>query len=167
MVMVRGEAVDALSDAGAANRWLCDRGFPRVGVTRATLPRIATLRAAIREAFTAEISSTGRPPRDAVKVINEAAASSSPLRLTWSADGPRLAANPPGLDFVLASIATDCIDLLTGDRHRALRHCGAHGCIRFFLQNHGRRQWCSRTCGDRVRVARHHERRRDQRRTPA
>jgi predicted RNA-binding Zn ribbon-like protein len=37
-----------------------------------------------------------------------------------------------------------------------IHHCEAHGCARIFFRTHGRRRWCSNTCGDRVRVARHY-----------
>ncbi|MDN5936022.1 MAG: CGNR zinc finger domain-containing protein [Nitrosospira sp.] len=35
--------------------------------------------------------------------------------------------------------------------------------MRFLLKTHGRRQWCSTRCGDRVRAARSYARKRTQR----
>jgi len=55
----------------------------------------------------------------------------------------------------LAAIATDAIKVATGPRGQLLHRCEAHGCIRIFLREHARRRWCSNTCGDRVRAARH------------
>ncbi|MET9049418.1 CGNR zinc finger domain-containing protein, partial [Streptomyces sp. NPDC004362] len=34
----------------------------------------------------------------------------------------------------------------------------APNCLLFFVKNHARREWCSPTCGNRMRVARHHRR---------
>jgi predicted RNA-binding Zn ribbon-like protein len=56
----------------------------------------------------------------------------------------------------LAALAGDAIELATGDE--ALVACGAPDCIRFLVRNHGKRQWCSTRCGDRVRAARHYAR---------
>jgi predicted RNA-binding Zn ribbon-like protein len=36
--------------------------------------------------------------------------------------------------------------------------CHAPGCVLYFLKTHPRREWCSVTCGNRVRAARHYER---------
>ena len=63
---------------------------------------------------------------------------------------------PRKLDIALAAIAQDAIATLIGETGPGLRACEAHGCIRLFIQEHARRRWCSTTCGDRVRVARHY-----------
>jgi predicted RNA-binding Zn ribbon-like protein len=55
----------------------------------------------------------------------------------------------------MASLARDAIDVVSSDLGRLVRPCEAHGCVRFFLREHARRRWCSTTCGDRVRAARH------------
>lgn len=57
-------------------------------------------------------------------------------------------------DRVCTLIAEDAIRLLTEEREH-LRACEAPGCIMFFVPSAGRRQWCSATCGNRARVARH------------
>jgi predicted RNA-binding Zn ribbon-like protein len=67
----------------------------------------------------------------------------------------RRAAHPTDqiLDHALAALATNAADLLTGPDAPRLTPCASPPCIRYFLR-HGRRQWCSTRCGDRVRAAR-------------
>ncbi|MFI1485060.1 CGNR zinc finger domain-containing protein [Streptomyces sp. NPDC020747] len=47
--------------------------------------------------------------------------------------------------------------LASPDRQR-LRACHAPRCVRYFLKDHPRQEWCKPSCGNRARVARHHER---------
>jgi predicted RNA-binding Zn ribbon-like protein len=58
----------------------------------------------------------------------------------------------------LAELAHDSIDMLTGPSATRLRACHAPGCVRYFVGSHPRRQWCSETCGNRARAARHYRR---------
>jgi predicted RNA-binding Zn ribbon-like protein len=62
------------------------------------------------------------------------------------------------VDHALAVLADNAADLLTGPDAERLAACGASPCIRYLLR-HGRRQWCSTRCGDRVRAARAYARR--------
>ncbi|MFH8467919.1 universal stress protein [Streptomyces sp. NPDC017991] len=47
--------------------------------------------------------------------------------------------------------------LASPDRQR-LRACLAPRCVRYFRKDHPRQGWCTPSCGNRARVARHHER---------
>jgi predicted RNA-binding Zn ribbon-like protein len=162
----RGRPVDLLPDGRALADWLRARGLTAgrsALIADEDLGRVRELRTAIRAAFTARVAGR-RPPRTAIAAINSAAAlvASTP-RLRWSDDGPGLQTvrdqgSRPG-DIALAEIAADAIDALLGDRGGRLRLCEAHGCNRMFIQDHRRRRWCSRACGDRVRVARHYRKR--------
>ncbi|WP_225853148.1 CGNR zinc finger domain-containing protein [Micromonospora sp. AMSO1212t] len=44
------------------------------------------------------------------------------------------------------------------DGRERLRACPAPRCVRYFLQEHARQQWCKPSCGNRARVARHYQR---------
>ena len=159
----RGDRVDLLADGPALARWLRGHGLPAdraAAIEVSDLDRARSLRTAIRQAFTARAEG-GRPGTGALRRINSAAALVSPAdRLTWKGDGPAgrtvWPADAPKLDIALAAIAQDAIATLLGDTGERLRACDAHGCIRLFIAEHGRRRWCSKTCGDRVRVARHY-----------
>jgi predicted RNA-binding Zn ribbon-like protein len=58
----------------------------------------------------------------------------------------------------LAQLAHDAIDMLTGPSATKLRACPAPGCLLYFVRSHPRREWCSETCGNRARAARHYRR---------
>ena len=58
----------------------------------------------------------------------------------------------------LAELAHDSIDMLTGPAATKLCACQAPGCVLYFVRSHPRRVWCSETCGNRARAARHYRR---------
>jgi predicted RNA-binding Zn ribbon-like protein len=158
----RGRPLDLIADRPALGRWLRTRGLPAGAAAESDLAAVRALRSAIRAAFAARAAGT-TAPRAAVAEINRAAALAPGWpRLVWGQTGPRVEdARTPGtppFDVALARLAADAIDTLRGATGDRLRACEAHGCTRLFIQDHGRRRWCSRTCGDRVRFARHYRR---------
>jgi predicted RNA-binding Zn ribbon-like protein len=163
----RGRPLELLPDARALLAWLQTHGItpPRstwLGVDG--LERVQELRAAIRAVFTARARRQA-PPAGALDTINVAARLAAPVsQLRWTASGPERTNMPlgeaePG-DAVLAQLAVDAIDTVTGETADQLRCCEAPGCNRLFLAGHHRRRWCSRACGDRARVARHYRKHR-------
>ena len=99
----------------------------------------------------------------ALEEINHASARAprSPVA-KWRPDADPVAATDyhgaSRADLVIGALAADAIDLLTSPRRHDLRACGAPGCILMFLKDHPRREWCSNTCGNRARQARHYQR---------
>jgi predicted RNA-binding Zn ribbon-like protein len=159
----RGEAIDLLPDGPALARWLRAHGLPApppASIGDDEVDRARGLRTAVRAVFAARAAGA-RAPRSAVAEINRAAALAPRVaRLVWGPRGPRWAttwpAVAPPLEIALARLADDAIATVVGATGERLRACEAHGCNRLFIQDHGRRRWCSRTCGDRVRFARHY-----------
>ena len=160
----RGQRLDLVPDARALAGWLRAHDVKVGGgaIGEEELDRMRELRGAIRTAFLARAAGT-RPAAGAIRQINSAAAlvPATP-RVQWR-DGRLIqtkvwtgAARPA--DRALAAIAADAIGTLLGDSGKRLRLCEAHGCNRMFIAVHRRRRWCSRSCGDRVRVARHYRR---------
>jgi predicted RNA-binding Zn ribbon-like protein len=151
---------DELADTVAAADWLRRRGHP-VRLDQAALARLVALRGAVRDVLLAPGTGTAPAP-GAVTLINDAvrAAPGADL-LVWDADGPRSryesAAGSP-LTGLLGAFAADAVALLVGPDADRLAECGAPGCVRLLVRTHGRRQWCSTRCGDRVRAARHYAR---------
>ncbi|OXM64853.1 CGNR zinc finger domain-containing protein [Amycolatopsis vastitatis] len=149
--------VDELAEPGDATEWLRRHGLPAVTLGPDDLSRLATLRTAVRELLAA-LAEERSPDTTAVATVNAAArADTVAPQLSWPA-GPRRewhSTRPDTLDEAVASLARDAIDVVSGDLGRLVRPCEAHGCVRFFLREHARRRWCSTTCGDRVRAARH------------
>ncbi len=100
------------------------------------------LRETVRSLFAA--ATTGaEPSADAIAELNRLA---RPPHLRWGGNGPALT---PG--DAAAEVARTAIELLAGGR---LRQCGNPRCILYLLAA-GRRQFCSDSCANRTRVARH------------
>jgi predicted RNA-binding Zn ribbon-like protein len=169
---VRGELIDGLETADGLSAWLAAIGdrvpAPALGADASRHPEFLALRDAVREALHAAFE--GKPvPAAALEVVNGVAgrAPASPVAVA-RADGPPRAETryhtPDATDVALATVAADAIELLTGPDAEHLRACGAPGCVLMFLKDHPRRTWCSATCGNRVRQARHYRRAREARR---
>jgi predicted RNA-binding Zn ribbon-like protein len=166
----RGHVVDGLADSRGLRAWLAALG-DRLPVTPGPLEAgrledYLTLRAAIRAALEAVLD--GRAvPEDALAELNRASARSpQSLQLTQRGHERRGELRyhaPTATDTVLGVIAADTIELLGGPRSENLRACGAPGCVLMFLKDHPRREWCSPTCGNRARQARHYARSRARR----
>ncbi|WP_415976239.1 CGNR zinc finger domain-containing protein [Rhodococcus sp. 077-4] len=60
------------------------------------------------------------------------------------------------LDAVIARAASAVIDLLNGPDRVRVALCDAPRCGQLFLHDRPNQQWCSSTCGNRARAARHH-----------
>jgi len=58
----------------------------------------------------------------------------------------------------LGELAGEAVRFLADDPE--LRACLAPGCVLYFVKDHPRRAWCSTSCGNRERAARHYARRR-------
>jgi predicted RNA-binding Zn ribbon-like protein len=149
--------VDDLAEPQSATEWLRRHELPPASVGTDDLSRLTDLRTAVRELLTA-LAENRSPEADAVATLNAAArADAAAPQLAWPA-GPRRewhSTRPGSLDEVVAALARDAIDVISGDLGELVRPCEAHGCVRFFFREHARRRWCSTTCGDRVRAARH------------
>lgn len=75
---------------------------------------------------------------------------------SWQADAP--------YDAVLASVARDAIDLLSGDMTKRLRKCADDHCSVLFvdMSRPGKRRWCAMNgCGNKVKKAAYRKRLRE------
>jgi predicted RNA-binding Zn ribbon-like protein len=70
----------------------------------------------------------------------------------------------PAINAAIGEIAEAGVDLFSSSERASIQPCRAPGCVLYFLRDHPRREWCSIGCGNRVRAARHYERRRNQQR---
>lgn len=167
---------DALTSTGEAEVWVATvgsrlPGLPSKGTqyryTKRELVRLRQLRDALRD-LAAELTGDPRPialDRDvsqALARVNDA----SGVAPSWPQLGPSLseasAAVRPGTPppaAALSAIAADAITLFVEDG-TLLRACRAPGCVLYFVKDHPRREWCSASCGNRARAARHYDRHR-------
>lgn len=167
VILVGGRAVDLLRSAADLGRWL-ELEEPWVGPAGPDTPlRLAdfrSLRDAIRTLFAAAVTRTPMPA-GAVEGVNAASAAVA-LAPALDATDPRfpraiqVGAAGSRTAGILGAIARSAIDIVGGPDRDRLRVCGAPRCGRAYLAGRPRQTWCSASCGNRARVARHHERRR-------
>ncbi|MER6000452.1 ABATE domain-containing protein [Nonomuraea angiospora] len=158
-----GEArIDFLPDARRVGEWFAQVS-ERHGVAVPMGPHAARVRM-LRDCVHALLSAAveGRVPDAAqVRRVNDfTAAAPTYLWLDWSGGAPasRWADTVTGPAAVLGSIATCCVELLTGPQADRVRRCQGPGCSLFFVHNHPRRRWCHPSCGHRDRQARYYRR---------
>jgi predicted RNA-binding Zn ribbon-like protein len=145
-------------------RWFVAAGLApnEVPATERDLGAARDLREALYRLFTA--SPSGRPagPAD-LAVVNDRAATPPPaVRLAQA--GARLVAiaDAPSAASLLAAVARDAVDLLSGPLAGRIRECAAEACSVLFVDASpaGRRRWCSMdVCGARSKMAAYRHRR--------
>lgn len=168
-----GGIADDISDVAGFKSWLKDnadilgRGHDTGEEQRL---RVVALRKAVRALFAyavrpgpASPADTGRlmPLRQAVSAVN-AAAREMPVVpvLSWPTE-PASTSSPVDGRPLAAVLAQAAIAFLSGPDRLRLRACTAPRCVRYFLKDHNRQQWCKTSCGNRARVARHYEKHRE------
>lgn len=154
----RPEQVELLADPAALRAWLGEHGMePVAAVTVADVEATRSLREAMHRTAVASLS--GQPPAvHDMRMLQEALASDQPLRLRRA--GPGLAVSrPANVSVALARLARQAAIDLTGPTRERLHACGDETCSGIFLDQTGRRRWCSdERCGVRVRVRAHRAR---------
>ncbi|MFC8916811.1 CGNR zinc finger domain-containing protein [Streptomyces sp. NPDC057116] len=178
----RGGVADDLEHPDGLTTWLREHtdalhavpGAGRLVADTDTLAAVRDLRAAVRALFARAVPGDPSPadarrllPVDtALRRLNTAAAAAPAVpSLAWP-DGAEPVADwrpvtpAPGAarDALCAALAHDAIAFLAGPDRSRLRACHAPRCVRYFLKEHPRQEWCKPACGNRARVARHHER---------
>lgn len=163
------EPVEQLREREDLSRWLSEAGLcaDGVGVDADQLAGARALREAAYRLFGSHLAGGPLDPAD-VETVNASAARPARFpQLTpsgearWVADQPVAAA--------LATIARDCIDLLTGPLAHRVRECAAPDCAFLFVDTSrpGTRRWCAQDrCGNRQHVREHRARRAEAGLTP-
>lgn len=163
-----GKIHDVLKTPEETAAWLITRGLVGEGAILQSYcqSRLVGLRGDLREAFAARISGSTVDPRvlDGINAALVAAPNASLLRYASSEGFFRSLEHPATrlIEHAMSVIAENAVGLLAGDEGHLLALCEAEPCSRFLLKTHGRRQWCSIRCGDRVRAARSYARKRSQ-----
>ncbi|MEU7721516.1 CGNR zinc finger domain-containing protein [Streptomyces tibetensis] len=151
-----------------------DSGRQAAGFTAdaAQLAAVRALRAAVRALFARAVrpgepspadAARLMPVPDAVRHLNEAAARTPTVPVLDWPEGvtPVVHRRPADAgDDLTASLAHAVIAFLASPDRDRLRACHAPRCVRYFLKEHPRQEWCKPSCGNRARVARHHQRHR-------
>jgi predicted RNA-binding Zn ribbon-like protein len=147
---------DLLEQDDQLDAWIAaerDR-IPGVDAASGRLPEVRQLRDTIYELLHA--CALGKGPPDRARRRINAISASVPVRAALTQDGR--AVEEPGSDDAYAlfeaAVARSAIKLADRGEDR-LSVCGAPNCGMLFLRDHPRQVWCSQTCGNRARVARH------------
>ncbi|WP_435975481.1 CGNR zinc finger domain-containing protein [Streptomyces sp. Qhu_M48] len=130
-----------------------------VTVTDAELAAVREVRDALWGLALARSRGAALGPGE-LAVVNTAAAG-TPLAALVRADGTRAWAPGATGSGLLATLARDAVDLLTGPYADRVRVCGADDCSLLFADTSrpGRRRWCSMDrCGNRHKVRAHRAR---------
>ncbi|MFJ4696062.1 CGNR zinc finger domain-containing protein [Streptomyces sp. NPDC088766] len=170
-----GQVADDLTDPEELTAWVRAHAdvlpvSPGYAADARGVAAVRDLRAAVRALFAHAVRPGAPSPADAARLLpvaealdrlNTAAARLPTVPvLHWSdGAGPRAGrrAVPDG-DDLDAALAQAVIAFLAGPDRQRLRACHAPRCVRYFLKDHPRQEWCRPSCGNRARVARHHER---------
>lgn len=176
-----GGVADDLEDSPGLTAWVRDRrqlldpGIAAGGFTadeRARL-EVVNVRAAVRALFARTVS-PAQPSRadahsllpadEALAELNRIAARVPVIvALAWEAGAmPRTRMTGPasgaGVDLLVAALARNAIAFLADPDGRRLAACTAPRCVRYFLKDHGRQEYCKPSCSNRARAARHYQR---------
>ncbi len=178
--IVKGREVEHLPDVMSVLAWLGDHSLMHADMREAHLERLAAdpdaaarvmrrtirVRAAIRELVESTVDA--RPPEErALADLNRALCFHYVTYLVPAPDGVSLDHKHEGdpVDGALGRLAEAIARELTQGRPERLRVCQNPECRWIFVDtsHSGRRKWCDmRTCGNRVKVARHRQRRREE-----
>ncbi|AQZ63315.1 unnamed protein product [[Actinomadura] parvosata subsp. kistnae] len=175
-----GGVADDLATLPGATRWIHQHAKPPIldvdvaglRMSEEFRSELVELRRAVRALFARAVSpappsradaSRLMPAEQALAHLNAAAAREAIVpQLDWPAGGtPRtglLSAEPDANVRLIAALARAAIDFLSGPQRERLRSCQAPRCVRYFVQSHGRQEWCKPSCGNRARAARHYQR---------
>ncbi|MFH8498546.1 CGNR zinc finger domain-containing protein [Streptomyces coeruleorubidus] len=172
-----GGVADDLTEPAGLTAWIrthpeCLPDAGRFTADAAQLAAVRDLRAAVRALFARAVRPGEPSPVDATRLLpvpeavrrlNEAAARTPTVPvLDWpEGAGPDVRPQPVRAgDDLTAALAHAVIAFLASPDRDRLRACHAPRCVRYFLKDHPRQEWCKPSCGNRARVARHHQRHR-------
>lgn len=168
LLLPGGKVFDALNTPEATTDWLITRGLVDEDAELQSYcqNRLIGLRSDLRKVLATRVSGVAVDPRalDGINAALAAAPNTSLLHFAPREGFFRSLEHPATqlVEHAMSVIAEDAAALLASDEARLLEQCEAEPCSRFLLKTHGRRQWCSTRCGDRVRAARSYARKRAQ-----
>jgi predicted RNA-binding Zn ribbon-like protein len=167
--VIRGRLRDGLSSTDRLADWLgevrprldtplTDRDL--AATSEAHLAMARDLRDCVRELAGAAVDGVQPDPTALSRLNKHVRVVLRWRELSWDDGEPRsrTRVNRSPVLGAICEIAQATVDLFA-DPHRAeIRRCGAPGCVLYFRKDHPRREWCSTSCGNRVRSARHYRR---------
>lgn len=134
-----------------------------LAANRTQLALIRDLRDCVHRLATAAVGGVGLEPAVLDRLNRHVRVAPRWTELRWG-ERPytETCSNAPPVTTAICEIAVAAVELFSSPQRAGIRPCHAPGCVLHFLKDHPRREWCSTACGNRVRAARHYERRRKQ-----
>ncbi|MGE3872381.1 MAG: ABATE domain-containing protein [Parvibaculaceae bacterium] len=138
-------------------RWCLEAGLTRDAgpVNDDQIAQARKLREALFRLFTAAVTGARPGPAD-IDLVNSAAHKPAFVPQLKAIGQPQEWASDTPYEAVLATVARDAIDLLSGPAFERVRKCADAHCSIFFLDSSrpGKRRWCSMNgCGNKVKKA--------------
>jgi len=163
-VVVSGRReVDLLTTEEELDAWAAaETGrIPGVGATAGRLGEVRHLRGLVRPALFA--AAERRPlPMAAVASLNTASAGAPSYPVLRGDRIEEVVLTDDAFCRFRAGVARSAIELLAGGDRDVLSVCRAPSCGMLFVPRGPRQRWCCDGCGNRARVARHAQRRREE-----
>lgn len=156
----RDTLVDRIATPENLGAWLDQAGLrPDAPVTKSDVATAVELREALHRVTVGVIDGT-TPRRPDIAILNAALTAEMPLRVA-PGTGRVCVARPATVAEALARLTRDAVQLLGGPQRGGLKACGDSTCSGVFLDDTGRRRWCTdERCGNRLRVRAHRQRKR-------
>jgi predicted RNA-binding Zn ribbon-like protein len=158
IAIVDGVEQDLLVDTGAFERWAeAARKSPALTPAEASAllgarERLLDLREPIRALMAATVSDEP-PPAAAVVELNRISRR-APLWVEYAEGVLQERTDATPIDRLLARYARSALELAAG---HATRRCPAPSCGMFYVPRRRQQRWCSQSCGNRARFARHYK----------
>ncbi|MCK2217824.1 ABATE domain-containing protein [Actinomadura sp. ATCC 31491] len=170
----RSGLTDQLADVAGLTAWAREHAAaldldPAFSATEELRAEAVRLRQAVRALFARAVA-PGPPSRadaadlpgfaESLALVNaRALAVPRAPQLSWDGE-PSLASvtAAPAEPAVrlLGALATAAVEFLAGPERELLRTCQAPRCVLYYVKEHPRQEWCSTSCGNRARAARHY-----------
>jgi predicted RNA-binding Zn ribbon-like protein len=161
VIVVRpDEELDGLATEADLARWL-ELERDRLGAAPGAAARLRDfrrLRDAIRSLLTAAAEDAELPPAG-ITLVNRASKAAPRFVQLHAWDVVVESEARDRVDAILGAIAASAIELLGGPDREHIRVCRAPRCGLYFVGAREQQQWCTPSCGNRARVARHYARR--------
>ncbi|OLN23618.1 RNA-binding protein [Domibacillus antri] len=161
LLLSEGDVLDWLHVMNEENSFLNEQLLLKVKErSRQVLLSVLQMRAVLREQF--EAIADGQPIPDEFIAFLEKRIEKSPF--TYKLMNQKLISIPIGEaeDILLSFIAYDSLTLIGENKLTSLKRCSNQDCVLLFIDESGRRKWCSmKICGNRKKVARFQHRKSD------
>ncbi len=163
VVFTPPEELDLLTTEHELGTWAAaEMGrIPDVGATSGRLREVRELRQHLRRALFATAEGRRAPP-EAVEAINAYSAAAPTYSVLREGGRAEVVATADPFARFRGTVARSAIEILAGPSG-VLSVCRAPSCGMLFLRRGARQRWCCDGCGNRSRVARHAQRRRQPR----